>query len=73
MSRLNPISHQNFIRKLRQFGFEGPHAGGKHLYMLKGGVRLTIPNIHKQKIGVNLLMLLLKQAGVARDEWMENE
>jgi len=46
-------------------------AGGKHLFMLKGDIRLTIPNPHKQKIGVNLLTRLLRQTGIKREEWIE--
>lgn len=55
MTKLAPISFNELVRGLRLFGFEGPHAGGKHLYMLKGGLRLAVPNPHKQEISVDLL------------------
>jgi len=71
MSKLNPISHGELVKKLRIFGFEGPFSGGKHLYMLKGNLRLTIPNPHKQKIGMDLLSRILRQAGITREEWIE--
>jgi len=51
LSKLRPVSHNELIRGLRAFGFEGPLSGGKHLYMLRGNLRLTIPNPHKQKEG----------------------
>jgi len=70
MSRLSPISFSEFVRKLKKLGFEGPYSGGKHLYMLKGDLRLTIPNPHKQKIGVDLIMRILRQAGITREEWI---
>ncbi len=70
MSRLTPISFSEFVRKLKALEFEGPYSGGKHLYMLKGDLRLTIPNPHKQKIGVDLIMRILRQAGITREEWI---
>ena len=36
MPRLPPISHAQLVAGLRRHGFEGPYAGGKHLFMLKG-------------------------------------
>ena len=71
MSRLTPISFSEFVRKLKTLEFEGPYSGGKHLYMLKGDLRLTIPNPHKQKIGVDLIMRILRQAGIKREEWIK--
>ena len=38
--------------------------------MAKGSVLLTIPNPHRGVIGVNLLKLLLKEAGISREEWL---
>ena len=71
MSRLTPISFSEFVRKLKTLEFEGPYSGGKHLYMLKGDLRLTIPNPHKQKIGVDLIRRILRQAGIKREEWIK--
>lgn len=71
MSKHSPVSHNELIRGLRAFGFEGPLSGGKHLYMLRGNLRLTIPNPHKQKAGVDLLIRILRQAGITKEEWTE--
>ena len=71
MSKLRPISHKEFINRLKLFGFMGPYAGGKHLYMVKGEVRLTVPNPHTKEIGVDLLKRLLSQAEFSREEWIE--
>ena len=57
---------------MRQLGFEGPFEGGKHPYMIRGDIVLTIPNPHRQDIGVALLARLLKQAGVSRSQWLES-
>lgn len=69
-AKLTPVSWQELVKRLRALGFEGPFAGGKHLFMLKGALRLTLPNPHKQAVGVALLAKILKQAGVSRDEWL---
>ncbi len=39
--------------------------------MIKGDLRLTIPNPHRQDIGVDLLKRILRQGGIQRDEWNE--
>ena len=70
MSKLNPISQQELVKKLRCFGFAGPFGGGKHLFMIKGTLRLTIPNPHKEAIGSDLLIRILRQAGISREEWI---
>ncbi len=68
MGPLAPISHRNLIAKLRRLGFEGPYGGGKHPMMVRGELRLTIPNPHGADIGVALLARVLTQAGVSREE-----
>lgn len=71
MSKLTAVSSNELQKRLKMFGFEGPYAGGKHLYMVKGSLRLTVSNPHKQKIGVDLLIRILRQAGITRAEWIE--
>ena len=46
MTALSPVSHRELVKRLRKFGFAGPFAGGKHLFMVKGERRLAIPNPH---------------------------
>jgi predicted RNA binding protein YcfA (HicA-like mRNA interferase family) len=69
MAKFGPVSRRDFIDYLRQFGFDSPYSGGKHQFMTKGNLRLTIPNPHQSDIGVDLLNKILKQAGISRDEW----
>ncbi len=52
MPKLSPLSYNELINKLRKFGFEGPYAGGKHLYMVKEDLRLTVPQIRTEKKSV---------------------
>jgi predicted RNA binding protein YcfA (HicA-like mRNA interferase family) len=54
---------------LRTLGFDGPYKGGKHHFMNKGDVTLTVPNPHRGDIGRELLARILRQAGITRDEW----
>jgi predicted RNA binding protein YcfA (HicA-like mRNA interferase family) len=70
MPKLPPLSHAQLVAGLRRHGFEGPHAGGKHLFMIKGEMRLTIPNPHSQDIAPALLTRILRQAGISREDWM---
>lgn len=50
-------------------GFDGPYSGGKHSFMVKEGVTLTIPNPHHKDIGKEFLTRILRQAGVSKEEW----
>ncbi|GEM_PF-1313931 len=44
MPSFGPVKRKDLIRALKQAGFDGPHAGGKHEFMVKGDLRLTLPN-----------------------------
>jgi hypothetical protein len=57
------------IRALRAADFDGPYSGGKHPFMLKGDITLTVPNAHQGDIGRELLVRILRQAGISRTEW----
>ncbi len=59
------------MRRLRKLGFKGPYRGGKHPYIVKGNLVLTIPNPHRKEIGVDLLIRILKQAVITRKEWLK--
>ncbi|EHQ36404.1 type II toxin-antitoxin system HicA family toxin [Methanoplanus limicola] len=71
-SKLSPVSWNEFIKRLRQLNFDGPYQGGKHPYMIKGDLILTIPNPHQKDISVDLLSRILKQANITREEWLNN-
>ncbi|MEK7477583.1 MAG: type II toxin-antitoxin system HicA family toxin [Candidatus Coatesbacteria bacterium] len=70
MPRLSPVQWPELVRRLRRFGFDGPFQEGKHPYMLKEGLALTIPNPHQHEVGVDLLIRILGQAGIHRKEWL---
>lgn len=72
MPRLKPVSWRELIQKLKILGFEGPYQGGKHPYMVRGNMVLTIPNIHRGEISVDLVLRLLRQGGISRQEWLNS-
>ena len=61
------------MKRLRKLGFEGPYQGGKHPYMVKGNLVLTIPNPHRKEISVDLLSRILRQANIDREEWLKEK
>jgi len=69
MPAWGPVSRRQLIAVLRRLGFEGPFAGAKHQFMVRGDRVLTIPNPHRGEIGVELLALVLRQAGISRRDW----
>lgn len=69
MPKLGPIKRRELISYLRQLGFIGPYSGGKHPFMIKGNLRLRIPNPHQSDIGPNLLKQILSEAGIEASEW----
>jgi len=52
-------------------GFESPFSGGKHQFMQKSDLTLTIPNPHKDDIGKEFLQKILKQAEINLDDWLK--
>ena len=69
MPAFGPIKRRDLIYYLRQLGFSGPYAGGKHEFMQRGSLSLTIPNPHGRDIGPKLLAKVLRQAAIERREW----
>jgi len=69
MPRFGPITRTELVQCLRQLGFHGPYSGGKHEFMVKGQLRVRIPNPHRGDIGRNLLRAVLRQAGIAITDW----
>ena len=69
MPPLGPVSRRKLIETLRRLGFTGPYSGGRHLFMVRGETVLAIPNPHARDIGIGLLGVILKQAGISRSDW----
>jgi hypothetical protein len=63
VAELAPVSWPDLIKRLNKLGFEGPYHGGKHPYMTKGNLVLTVPNPHRKETGRGLP--LRHRAGIA--------
>lgn len=70
MAKIGPCNRKELVKKLKQFGFEGPYPGGRHSYMKKGKFRLIIPNPHGSQIDSVLIKEILKQAGIDMHAWL---
>ncbi len=69
MPPVGPTSRRDLIRGLRRLGFEGPFAGTKHEFMVRGTLRVRVPNPHRGDIGAELLIRILHEADIRREEW----
>ena len=69
MPPVGPTSWRDLVRALREAGFDGPYSGGRHPFMIKGDLTLTLPNPHRGDIGIELLTRIFRQAGISREEW----
>ncbi len=68
--RLTPLKRERFVQRLRELGFEGPFAGGRHQFMRRGQQVVRVPNPHQREIGVDLLRRILRDSGISREEWL---
>ena len=66
---MKPIKHREAIRRLRKLGWQGPYQDGKHLFLVKDGRRLTIPDPHRGDLDWSLTKRILSQAGIAASDW----
>lgn len=69
MPRFGPTKREELIKFLRTLGFTGPYSGTKHQFMIKGELRLRLPNPHHGEIGREFLSRILRQAGISRETW----
>lgn len=63
------ISWRKMVQKFRRLGFDGPYSGGRHLFMIKGKLKVHIPNPHKGDISKDLIMEILRQAEIFPKDW----
>mgnify|MGYP001608041703 CR=1 FL=1 len=69
MPPFGPVKRKDLIYFLRELGFNGPYAGGKHQYMVRGTHKLAVPNPHEGEISRDLLARILRQAGISKEDW----
>lgn len=61
MSRWSPCKRGEFMRRLRQLGFDGPYSGAKHQFMVYEQHRLTVPS--NKEYSAPQLRMMLREAG----------
>lgn len=66
---LKPLKWQEMVRRMKEAGFGGPRRGGKHPFMVKGELKVRIPNPHGGEISIGLISEILKQAGIDKKKW----
>jgi len=66
-------SRREVVRRLRRLGFDGPFPGGRHEVMVRGRLKLFLPNPHGGELSTGLVTRLLKEAGVSEEEWEQAE
>ena len=70
MSRLPMLSGDDFVKAIRQIGYEWDHTEGSHMILLHpSGRRLSVPR-HRE-LGRGILRKLIRQAGLTREELLE--
>jgi predicted RNA binding protein YcfA (HicA-like mRNA interferase family) len=69
MPPFKPVKRKELIKALKEAGFDGPFPGGRHEFLVKGELRLILPNPHQSDISKDLLTRILRQANLTREEW----
>ena len=63
------ILGRKLVQNFRKLGFDGPYSGGRHLFMVKGKLKVRIPNPHSRDISKHLISEIIRQAGVSPKDW----
>lgn len=63
------ISWRKLVQKFRRLGFDGPYSGGRHLFMMRGKLKVRIPNPHGSDISKHLIVEILRQAEIPHQDW----
>ena len=73
MSRWAPCRRRDFIRRLREIGFDGPFSGTRHQFMVYEQHRLAIPSNAEYSVPQLRMMIREVQEIIGRkitaDEW----
>jgi predicted RNA binding protein YcfA (HicA-like mRNA interferase family) len=64
------VSGVEAVKALRRLGFEVKKQEGSHIRMIKGSIRITVPN--HNPIHPKTLQSVIRQAGVSVETFIEN-
>ncbi len=73
MPKWSPCKRADFVRRLRQLGFEGVFSGARHQFVVIGQHRLTLPS--NEEYSVPQLRMLLREVAamigreITLEEW----
>jgi len=67
-----PCKRQNFIRRLRKLGFDGPFSGTRHQFMIYKHYRLAIPSNAEYSVP-QLRMMIREVENIVGHEITANE
>jgi predicted RNA binding protein YcfA (HicA-like mRNA interferase family) len=68
--RLTPITRRELVKRLRNLGWDGPFSGGKHEFMVRGAMKLPIPNPQGGVLGVGMVSEILRETEISREDWL---
>lgn len=72
MSKLIPISGKRMCKLVEKLGFEKVHQAGSHVRYIHPDGRKTVVPVHSnEELGKGLLLEILKQIKVSREEYEE--
>jgi hypothetical protein len=73
MSRWAPCKRAEFIRRLRNLGFDGPYSGTRHQFMTYSTHRLAIPSNAEYSVPQLRMMLreveAILERSISAEEW----
>ena len=70
--KLTPLPASKVIRTLQKLGFEIIRQKGSHVFLRNSNGRTTLVPLHKnEEIGRGLLIKIIKDADVSKEEFMK--
>ena len=67
MSRWTPCKRRDFIRRLRQLGFDGPFSGTRHQFMTYKQHRMSIPSNSEYSVPQLRMMIRAVETIIEKD------
>ncbi len=73
MSQLRRCKRQDFIRRLKKLGFDGPYSGTRHQFMVYNQRRLAIPSNAEYSVPQLRMMLheveRIMERQISAEDW----
>ena len=70
--KVHPISPEKMIKVLEKFGFKPVRQKGSHVILMNDErVKIVVPFHSGKKLKPTLIRIIIKEAGITRDEFFE--